>query len=228
MAEPVKKHSDGHRQRLRERFLRAGLDGLQDYEALELLLTYAIPRRDVKPLAKDLLETYGSLEKLLDAVPAELLDNHGVGPTAATLVLLIKALCAKYLEQKARDVDVLDSTAKVVNFLRMKLGGGKKETFMVLFLNSWNHLLEFQTFAGTVDRAAVYPREVAEKCLLVRATSVIIAHNHPSGICMPSEGDLATTRRIQEALATIDVRLVDHIIVTPTAHLSLRGCGKLN
>ena len=165
MAGPEKKHTDGHRRRLRERFLRAGLDGLQDYEAIELLLTYAIPRRDVKPLAKELLETYGSLEKLLDATPADLLDRHGMGPSGTTLVLLIRQLCSKYLEQKIRDVDVLDSSAATERFLRMKLGGGRKETFMVIFMNSHNHVLDFQVFPGTVDRAAVYPREIAEKCL---------------------------------------------------------------
>lgn len=227
MAGPEKKHTDGHRRRLRERFLRAGLDGLQDYEAIELLLTYAIPRRDVKPLAKELLETYGSLEKLLDATPADLLDRHGMGPSGTTLVLLIRQLCSKYLEQKIRDVDVLDSSAATERFLRMKLGGGRKETFMVIFMNSHNHVLDFQVFPGTVDRAAVYPREIAEKCLRTGATAVIAAHNHPSGICMPSDGDLQTTRRILAALRTINVGLVDHLIVTPTACLSLRGNGML-
>ncbi|MBS1368907.1 MAG: DNA repair protein RadC [Lentisphaeria bacterium] len=227
MAGPVKKHTDGHRQRLRERFLRAGLDGLQDYEAIELLLTYGIPRRDVKPLAKDLLEAYGSLEKLLDATPSDLLDRHGMGASAATLVVLIRELCAKYLEQKIRNVDILDSFAATERFLRMKLGGRRKETFMVIFLNSQNHVLDQQCFPGTVDRAAVYPREVAEKCLRVGASVVIIAHNHPSGVCMPSDSDLVTTRRILAALKTINVALADHLIVTPTACLSLRGNGML-
>ena len=227
MAGSEKKHTDGHRRRLRERFLRAGLDGLQDYEAIELLLMYAIPRRDVKPLAKELLETYGSLEKLLDAAPADLLDRNGMGPSGATLVLLIRQLCSKYLEQKVRNVDVLDSTTATERFLRMKLGGGRKETFMVIFMNSHNHVLDFQVFPGTVDRAAVYPREVAEKCLRVGASAVIVAHNHPSGVCMPSDGDLQTTRRILAALRTISVGLVDHLIVTPTACLSLRASGML-
>ena len=98
---------------------------------------------------------------------------------------------------------------------------------MVIFMNSHNHVLDFQVFPGTVDRAAVYPREIAEKCLRTGATAVIAAHNHPSGICMPSDGDLQTTRRILAALRTINVGLVDHLIVTPTACLSLRGNGML-
>ena len=176
MAGPQKNHADGHRQRLRERFLRAGLDGLLDYEAIELLLTYAVPRRDMKPLAKELLEAYGSIEKLLDATPADLLDRHGVGASGATLILLLRQLCAKYLEQKARNVDLIDSIEKAENFARMKIGGGRKETFMVMYLNSRNQLIEHQQFSGTVDRAAVYPREIAEFCLRVGATAVILIH----------------------------------------------------
>ena len=210
MAGPQKNHADGHRQRLRERFLRAGLDGLLDYEAIELLLTYAVPRRDMKPLAKELLEAYGSIEKLLDATPADLLDRHGVGASGATLILLLRQLCAKYLEQKARNVDLIDSIEKA-------------ENFMVMYLNSRNQLIEHQQFSGTVDRAAVYPREIAEFCLRVGATAVILIHNHPSGLCMPSDNDLLTTNRVLEALKTVHVRLVDHLIVTPGACMSFRA-----
>ena len=223
MAGPQKNHADGHRQRLRERFLRAGLDGLLDYEAIELLLTYAVPRRDMKPLAKELLEAYGSIEKLLDATPADLLDRHGVGASGATLILLLRQLCAKYLEQKARNVDLIDSIEKAENFARMKIGGGRKETFMVMYLNSRNQLIEHQQFSGTVDRATVYPREIAEFCLRVGATAVILIHNHPSGLCMPSDNDLLTTNRVLEALKTVHVRLVDHLIVTPGACMSFRA-----
>lgn len=212
----------GHRRRLRERFLRAGLIGLQDYEALELLLMFAIPRRDVKPLAKLLLERYGSVEKVLDAPPSELLEIDGIGPQAATLIVLLKQLCAEYLEQKARSVDVLDSTGRVVDFLRMKLGGGRKETFMVLFLNTQNHLITYETYPGTVDRAPVYAREIAERALLARASGVIAAHNHPSGVCDPSPDDIRLTRSLA-ALSPLGISLFDHIIVTPTAYRSLKA-----
>lgn len=212
----------GHRRRLRERFLRAGLVGLQDYEALELLLMFAIPRRDVKPLAKLLLERYGSVEKVLDAPPAEQLEIDGIGPHAATLIVLLKQLCTEYLEQKARSVDVLDSTGRVVDFLRMKLGGGRKETFMVLFLNTQNHLITYETYPGTVDRAPVYAREIAERALLARASGVIAAHNHPSGVCDPSPDDIRLTRSLAAALSPLGISLFDHIIVTPTAYRSLK------
>ncbi len=225
MANAGKSPADGHRRRLRERFLRAGLEGLQDYEALELLLTYAIPRCDVKPVAKQLLERFGTIEKVLDAPPGDLLECAGLGPAAVTLVVLLKQLCSKYLEQKARDVDVLDSTSRVVDFLRMKLGGGRKETCMVLFLNSQNHLIAYETYPGTVDRASIYAREVAEKALLCRACGVILAHNHPSGVCEPSPADLQLTRKLKAALELLTIELYDHIIVTPSAFRSLRAYG---
>lgn len=225
MANAGKSPADGHRRRLRERFLRAGLEGLQDYEALELLLTYAIPRCDVKPVAKQLLERFGTIEKVLDAPPGDLLECAGLGPAAVTLVVLLKQLCSKYLEQKARDVDVLDSTSRVVDFLRMKLGGGRKETCMVLFLNSQNHLIAYETYPGTVDRASIYAREVAEKALLCRACGVILAHNHPSGVCEPSPADLHLTRKLKAALELLTIELYDHIIVTPSAFRSLRAYG---
>lgn len=225
MGQPANSGPAGHRQRLRERFLRAGLNGLQDYEALELLLAFAIPRRDVKPLAKQLLERFGTIEKVLDASPNDLLEFDGIGVNAAVLVLLLKQLCAKYLEQKARAVDVLDSTGRVVDFLRMKLGGGKKETFMVLFLNAQNHLIAYDTVSGTVDRAPVYAREVAEKALFSHASGVIVAHNHPSGVCDPSPEDIRLTRQLKFALDSLGIALYDHIVVTPSAYRSLKGDG---
>ncbi len=217
--------ADGHRRRLRERFLRAGLDGLLDYESIELLLTYAILRSDVKPPAKLLLEEFGSIEKVLDAPAADLLECKGVGPSAVTLILLVRQLCTKYLEQKVRGVDVFDSTSKVVDFLRMKLGGGRKETCIVLFLNAQNHLIDYEIYPGTVDRASIYAREVAEKALLYRACGVILAHNHPSGVCDPSPADLQLTRKLKAALELLTIELCDHIIVTPSAYRSLRAYG---
>lgn len=222
MSTSQKHHADGHRQRLRERFLRAGLDGLLDYEAMELLLTYAVPRRDMKPIAKELLEAYGSIEKLLDASSTELLEHHGIGASGTTLILLLRQLCAKYLEQKARDADLIDSPEKAANFARMKIGGCHKEIFMVLYLNSRNHLIEHQQFIGTVDRAAVYPREIVEFSLRVGATAVILIHNHPSGLCTPSDSDLLTTSQVRDALRTVQIRLADHLIVTPNECLSFR------
>ncbi|MDD3885435.1 MAG: DNA repair protein RadC [Victivallaceae bacterium] len=213
----------GHRARLRERFMRAGLEALNDYEALELLLTYAIQRRDVKPAAKRLLEDFGTVERVLDASPAELLQVPGLGGSSVAAILLIRQLCTKYLEQKSRDFDLLDSPEKAVNYLRMKLGGGKLETFMVLFLNSQNHLITSLSWPGTVDRAVIYPRNVLKAALLCNATGVIAAHNHPSGVCEPSPEDIQLTVRLKQALNEVNVTLHDHLIVTPSTWKSLLG-----
>ena len=205
----------GHRRRLRERFARNGLGGLQDYEAVELLLSYAIMRRDVKPLAKALLRQYGSVEKLLDAPVAELVDQYGMGQSSALLIRLVRELCAKYLEQRARGVNVLDDPGSIEDFARMKLGGGSRETLMTIFLNARSHIIGYELTPGTVNRAAIYIRELVKRALLCNAAAVVLAHNHPSGICLPSPEDLKLTSGVRIALSTFGIRLVDHLIVTP-------------
>ena len=205
----------GHRQRLRERFGRNGLDGLQEYEAVELLLSYAIMRRDVKPLAKALLRRYGSVEKLLDAPAAELIDQHGMGQSSALLIRLVRELCSKYLEQRARGANVLDDPGSIEDFARMKLGGSSRETLMTIFLNARSRIIGYELTPGTVDHASIYLREIAKQAVLCNATAVVLAHNHPSGICLPSPEDLRLTTSVRAALATFGIRLVDHLIVTP-------------
>ncbi len=211
----------GHRRRLRERFLRGGLKALQDYEAVELLLTFGIPRRDVKPLAKELIARFGSLNRLLDADGSELLEA-GLGVPSAVLILLSKQLCAGYLEQRARVVEELPSQPELVDFLRMKIGGGKKESLMVLFLNARHALIDYQITPGTVDRAAVYSREVAERALLARASAVVLAHNHPSGCCTATREDYLLTQGLEEALGVFGIKLLDHLIVAPAAWKSIK------
>ena len=206
----------GHRQRLRERFCRAGLSGLQDYEAVELLLSYAIPRRDVKPLAKQLLRDFGSIEGLMDAPTYRLIDENGMGMNSALLIRLIRELCSKYLEQRVRNADVINSFERAEEFVRMKLGGCQNETLMTMFLNSHNRLISYELTPGTVNRAAVYVRELAKRAVLGNATGVILAHNHPSGICLPSQEDMKLTESIRQALATFGITLFCHLIVTPS------------
>lgn len=212
----------GHRQRLRERFARSGLDGLQDYEAVELLLSYAIMRRDVKPLAKELLRDFGSLEALMDAPLSKLIDEHGMGPSSALLIRLVKEMCAKYLEQRARASDVLMTPRQAEDFVRMKIGGGQRETLMTIFLNAHNHIICYDLNPGTVNHASIYVRELAKHAVLCNATGVIIAHNHPSGVCTPSPEDTRLTIAIRTALETFGIKLFDHLIVTPSA------CQRLN
>ena len=213
---PPKDDRAGHRQRLRERFAKNGLDGLQDYEAVELLLSYAIMRRDVKPLAKVLLRRYGSVEQLLDAQVSDLTGLCGMGESSALLIRLVREMCAKYLEQRARDANVLDDPGSIEDFARMKLGGGSRETLMTIYLNARSHIIGYDLTPGTVDRTAIYLRELARKALVCNATAVVLAHNHPSGICLPSPEDVKLTASARIALATFGIDLLDHLVVTPS------------
>ena len=211
----------GHRSRLRRRFLNNGLGIFYDHEVLELLLTYAIPRRDVKPLAKDLINRFGSLEAVFDATEYELSAVPGMGENSTSLILLMKGLGARYLQQKIAGIDLFKNTEAVADFIRMKIGGAPKETMMVIYLNSHNHLLGYNCIPGTVDRATIFRREIMEQCIIHRATGIIIAHNHPSGVCLPSNEDLTLTRKIRDAATANDIRFIDHIIVTPSSWRSL-------
>ncbi|MCQ2379111.1 MAG: DNA repair protein RadC [Victivallaceae bacterium] len=214
--------NSGHRGRLRGRLLAHGLESLQDYEAIELLLTFAIPRRDVKPIAKAMMAKFGSIERILDASPDELISVEGSGPACAALVKLLKELCGKYLEAKLSGRDILlDSPRRVVDFCRMKLTGGKKETLMLIYLNARNYFIDFQCFSGTVDRAAVFVREVAESAIRLHATGVIAAHNHPSNVCDPSQEDMTLTTALQRALDAVGIKLHDHLVVTREAAYSI-------
>ena len=214
--------NSGHRSRLRRRFLDRGLGALQDYETLELLLTYAIPRRDVKPIAKALIQRFGSFTGVMDATEYDLMNTDGIGENAAGLILLVKAAGALYLEQRLRRNTLLDRPDVCADFARMKLGVGGKETLLVMFLNRRHHLLDYCCFPGTVDAVHIYPREILEMCLSRRATAVMLAHNHPSGVCTPSDGDLRMTHTLQTLLDAADIDLIDHLPVTPFSWISMR------
>ncbi len=211
----------GHRQRIRERFQKNGTEGMHDYEILELLLTYAIPRKDVKPIAKDLLKRFASLAGVLDAGPKELEAAAGIGPISSTLLRLIKEICAAYLAEKMKQRDVLSSPRAVLDFARVKLAGFPHEVFMVIFLNAKNKVLEHQIIhEGTVDRAVVYPRRIIEEALARHSAGLILVHNHPSGDSEPSPEDKQLTRSLIEAARTIDLRILDHIIVGKDGYCS--------
>lgn len=209
-----KPHYVGHRERLRERFQKAGAEGMHDYELLELLLTYAIPQKDVKPLAKDLIKRFGSLSGVLDASQKELEAVPGLGPVSATLIRLVKELCGAYLAEQMKHRDLLSSPQAVVDFARVKLTGLPHEAFMIIYLNTKNEVIEHEiVHEGTVDRAVIYPRRVIESALAHHAAGLILVHNHPSGHPEPSEEDKRLTRAMVEAARTIDIRVLDHIVV---------------
>lgn len=207
-------HVKGHRERLRKRFLDAGLEAMHDYEAVELLLTFVIPRRDVKPLAKNLLARFGSLAGIMDASPRELSAVNGMGSNAAVLLALIKQLCAAYLSDKMKQCEILGSPQAVHDFARMKLGGLPEEAFMVIYLNVKNRVITHEiVIRGTVDQAMVYPRNIVKNTLDNHASNLILVHNHPSGICDPSSDDIRLTDALRAAARTINVKILDHIIV---------------
>jgi DNA repair protein RadC len=210
-----------HRKRLRERFRKGRGEGIHDYELLELLLTYAIPRRDVKPYAKNLIRHFGTLGGVLDAGPEELEEVLHIGPISSTLIRLVKKLNEAYFAEKMMTRDALSSPQAVLDFARVKMAGLPHEAFMVIFLKTKNKVLDYNVIQeGTVDRAVIYPRRIVEEAIGRHAASVILVHNHPSGHSEPSPEDRELTRSIVEAARTIDLRVLDHVIVGKEGHFS--------
>ena len=219
---PEKPHYHGHRQRLRNRFLRGGPGSLQDYELLELLLTYAIPRTDVKPLAKNLLKHFGSFPGVLDASPAALMEVTGVKEASATLLPLVKACAAHYLKDGVLKGPRISSLSALVDYCRTAMGGLQDEQFRVLFLNSQNELIAEEIVQeGTVNQTVVYPRKVLELALKHKATGLILVHNHPSGHLKPSAADLELTRALVKASQSLNLTVHDHLIISRQGYFSL-------
>ncbi len=221
MNKKVKPHYLGHRERLRKRFERAGSKGLHDYELLELLLTYSIPRKDIKPIAKDLIKRFDSFNGVFDASLEELRDVPGLGSTSAVLIQVIKESFGVYLGEKMKKRDLLSSPQLAVDFARVKLAGLSHEAFMVIYLNTKNEAINSEiVHEGTVDRAIIYPRRIIESALTHHAAGLLLAHNHPSGYPQPSDEDKRITSAIAEAARTMDIRVIDHIIVGKKGYFS--------
>ena len=217
-------HYHGHRERLRARFREAGPDALADYELLELILFRALPRRDVKPLAKALLEHFGSFAEVLAAPPARFAEVEGMGEVAATDFKIIEAAAQRLARSRVRDRPVLSSWSAVIDYCRAAMAFAEKEQFRVLFLDKRNQLIadELQQ-KGTVDHTPVYPREVVKRALELSATAVILVHNHPSGDPTPSRADIQMTRQIVDVARPLGIEVHDHIIVGKAGHASLKG-----
>ena len=220
---------DGHREKMRERFLRGGLDSFADHEALELLLYYAIPRRDTNPIAHALMDRYGSLSGVLAAPVEDLQKVDGIGESAAILLKLVPRLCHKARLADAHRQDlILNTAAKAGAYLMEHFAGETHEVLYQLCLDRKGKLLVCKRLGeGGVGSAPLDVRKIVENAILNSASAVILAHNHPSGIAQPSQEDFAATEQVQAALATIDVPLSDHIIVADRDFISFSGSGYL-
>ena len=218
---------DGHRVRLRQRFAETGLTGFQPHEVLEMLLFYGIPRRDTNPLAHELIRHFGSLSRVLSASQEELEQVPGLGESAASLLRLTSSLSRRIQLQQTSDT-VLNSVERCGAYFMELLRNEHRELLYQVCLDSKGKMLSTRCLAsGGVSMAALSIRQVVENALLCGASGVVLAHNHPSGIALPSPEDQLTTQRVAIALKTMDIRLVDHIIVADGDFVSLAASGML-
>ncbi len=221
-----KPHHAGHRDRLRARFLKSGPGAFESYELLELMLFTALPRRDVKPLAKTLLARFGSVAGVLGAPLEELKSIKGLSENSAVLIKTIHALTQRALMDDVRKKPLLNSWQKLIDYCTVAMAHEKREQFRVLFLNRQNQLMgdEVQQ-VGTVDHTPVYPREIVKRALEIGATALILVHNHPSGDPMPSDSDLMMTEDIIRAAGALGIYVHDHIIISESGHVSFKSLG---
>lgn len=213
---------------MRERFLKGGAAALADYELLELILMLAIPRRDVKPLAKKLIEQFGSYAGVLSADSQNLLHAGGLGETAVAAIKSVQASALILTRAQASEKPVLSNWNAVAAYLQSSMASLVREQFRLLFLDKQNRLLADEVLSdGTVDHTPVYPREVVRRALANNASALILVHNHPSGDVSPSKADISMTNDLKEACNKIGIQIHDHIIVGTTGQASFRDLGLL-
>ena len=223
--ENQKNIGDGHRKRLRDRFLQSGLDGFLDYEIIEFLLTLGTPRKDCKKPAKQAVLKFKGLVGALDASLEELQQIDGIGPSNVFGIKLLKAVSERYAKEKIPPNITLNSPKLIFEYLKERIGKEKKEHFTIICLDTRNNLIVDDVSIGTLNASLVHPREVFKKAILNNASHVIVAHNHPSGDPTASEDDVITTRRLVGAGKILGIAIADHIIVTKNSFFSLREHG---
>ena len=217
-----------HRKRLRDRFMDGGATAMPDYELLELLLFRAIPRQDVKPLARLLLDTFGDYNRVVSASPARLMMVKGVGQSVVQELKIVEASAQRLMRAKVMNRPVLSSWDNLVDYCHTAMSHRETEQFRILFLDRKNVLIADEEQAkGTVDHVPVYPREVVKRALELNASALILVHNHPSGDPTPSDADIAMTAQIQDAAQVLGITLHDHLIIGKSAELSFRAQGYL-
>ncbi len=217
-----------HRKRLRERFMQGGAGAMPEYELLELLLFRAIPRQDVKPLARLLLDTFGDLNRVVTAPVARLTSVKGVGEAVVCELKLFEAVAHRMMRSRVMHRPVLSSWDALLDYCHTAMAHRETEQFRILFLDRKNTLIADEEQAkGTVDHVPVYPREVVKRALELNASALILVHNHPSGDPTPSSADISMTIQIQEACQVLGLTLHDHLIVGKSREVSFRSAGYL-
>jgi DNA repair protein RadC len=228
VADPADNGTDGHRERLRARFLKSGADTLPDYELLELTLFAALPRRDTKPLAKALLARFGNFAEVIAAPRARLLEVQGVGEGVANHLKIVEAAAQRLAKTRVIGRAALSSWSALLDYCTAAMARSQNEEFRVLFLDRKNVLIadEVQN-RGTVDHTPVYPREIVKRALELGASSIILVHNHPSGDPTPSKADIAMTREITAAARALAIAVHDHLVIGRSGHASFKSLGLL-
>ena len=225
---PLAIGTDGHRARLRARFLAGGPEALADHELIEMTLFLALPRRDTKPIARALLGKFGSYASAISAPVPELLGVDGLGEAGVSALKLVQAASQRLAKAEVLYRPVLSNWDRLMEYLQAVLAREKVEQFRVLFLDNRNRLLaDVPQGTGTVNHTPVYPREVVKRALELNATAIILVHNHPSGDPSPSDEDIAMTSEIKKAASALSVVLHDHVIVGNGRWLSFRKAGLL-
>jgi DNA repair protein RadC len=213
----------GHRERLLIRFAQNGISSLADYEILELLLSYAIPRKDTKPIAKELISHFKSINAVLNAELSELKNIKGLGTRSCMLFHLIRDIISYCLKERYKNQPLIKHRKDVEEYLKFYFGHRTQEYVAAIFLNAGQHIISTQIITeGTVTQCAIYPRSIIEKAILCKAASIIIAHNHPGGSSTPSDADWNITERLAKIGKLLEIPLLDHIIVTRDRVVSLR------
>lgn len=226
--EKTKNNAKGHRERVRKKFLENGFNGLEDYEILELLLFYVIPRKDTKAIAKELIKKFKNLANVLKADTLELKTIDGLGDVAITFLKMMGALPEKIYKDELKnqklikdDKNKITDKEALLKFLRNKIGYEDVEKFYVIYLSSSNEVIAFEeSSSGTLDRSSIYPREIYKRVIMENAKSIIIAHNHPSGNTCPSKCDIDITNEIAKGLKNFGALLLEHIIITRDSYFS--------
>jgi len=224
-----KRHKgEGHRQRLRERFLNAGLDGFQDYEVIELLLTLGTPRKDCKDMAKAALSRFKTLQGTMEASSRELCEVDGIGPKNLFGLKLIKAVSDRYLEKKLINKSPVNNSKELFDYLYHSIRDKTREHFKIIFLDAKNRVITTETHSkGTLNASSVYPREVVDSALRHKAAALIFAHNHPSGDPKPSPEDIAITRQLVFSGKVMGITIHEHIIIGDNCYYSFADQGHI-